>query len=212
MINDVELGWTVDDAGHSIPVEFDARDYTYYRQRYGAGGQLDYRFRKGPAYVRGLFSLFKNWGRVTATTSAPTESKMSTAPLPREPTLAPRARCRSGVHGAAVWRHGGRCEDIGWLDFNVALNYAGTRQSVSDYRTSPFKYSGNDLSGLALDASNPQVPVYHYLNATDADNAVNPQNYRLSRYTTSDGLTTGRDLGGQLDATWHYSRSARPAR
>ncbi|MBK5187195.1 MAG: TonB-dependent receptor, partial [Gemmatimonadaceae bacterium] len=211
VINDVELGWTVDN-GRSIPVEFDDRDYTYYRQRYGAGGQLDYRFEDGgTAYVRGLFSLFRNWGtryrydisadgveNVNGATATGTGIGMSREVSQRRPT--------EQLYGFT----GGGAKTIGALDFNLAMNYAGTRQSVNDYRTSPFKYSGNDLSGLSLDASNPQVPLYHYVNATDAANAVNPQNYSLSRYTTSDGLTTGRDLGGQLDATWRYASTATP--
>jgi TonB-dependent receptor len=211
VINDVELGWTVDN-GHSIPVEFDQRDYTYYRERYGAGGQLDYRFQdSSTAYVRGLFSLFKNWGTryrydisadgvddVSGATATGTGIGMSREVSQRRPT--------EQLYGFT----GGGAKTIGALDFNLAMNYAGTRQSVSDYRTSPFGYSGADLSGLALDGSNPQVPVYHYENAGDAANATNPQNYSLSRYTTSDGLTTGRDLGGRLDATWHYASATTP--
>ena len=211
VINDVELGWTVED-GHSVPVEFDARDYTYYRERYGAGGQLDYRFRDGgSAYVRGLFSLFKNWGTryrydisadgvedVSGSTATGTDIGMSREVSQRRPT--------EQLYGFT----GGGSKTFAGLDFNLALNYAGTRQSVSDYRTSPFKYSGADLSGLALDGSNPQVPVFHYQNAADAANATNPQNYSLSRYTTSDGLTTGHDLGGQLDATWQYKSTKTP--
>ena len=211
VINDVELGWTVDN-GRSIPVEFDERDYTYYRERYGAGAQLDYRFQdSSTAYVRGLFSLFRNWGtryrydisvdgveNVNGATARGTDVGMSREVSQRRPT--------EQLYGFT----GGGTKSLGGLDFNLAMNYAGTRQSVSDYRTSPFSYSGADLSGLSLDASNPQVPLYHYQNATDAANAANPQNYTLSRYTTSDGLTTGRDLGGQLDATWHYASSSIP--
>ncbi len=211
VINDVELGWTVDN-GHSIPVEFDARDYTYYRERYGAGGQLDYRFQdSGTAYVRGLFSLFKNWGtryrydisadgveNVNGSTATGTDIGMSREVSQRRPT--------EQLYGFA----GGGTKTLGNLDFNLAVNYAGTRQSVSDYRTSPFKYSGSDLSGLILDGSNPQVPLYHYENAGDASAAASPQNYRLSRYSTSDGLTTGRDLGGRLDATWSYASTTTP--
>ena len=211
VINDVELGWTVDN-GRSIPVEFDERDYTYYRERYGAGAQLDYRFAdSSTAYVRGLFSLFKNFGTryrydisvddvedVSGATATGTGVGMSREVSQRRPT--------EQLYGFT----GGGTKAIGALDFNLAMNYAGTRQSVSDYRTSPFGYSGADLSGLALDASNPQVPLYHYQNATDAANATNPQNYTLSRYETSDGLTTGRDLGGQLDATWRYASANTP--
>ena len=211
VINDVELGWTVDN-GHSIPTEFDQRDYSYYRQRYGAGGQLDYRFQdSSTAYVRGLFSLFKNWGTryrydisadgvqdVNGSTATGIGIGMSREVSQRRPT--------EQLYGFT----GGGTKAIGALDFNLAMSYAGTRQSVSDYRFSPFSYSGSDLAGLSLDGSNPQVPVFHYKNVADAANAVDPQNYVLSRYTTNDGITTGRDLGGRLDATWHYASATIP--
>lgn len=211
VINDVELGWTVAD-GHSIPVEFDNRDYTYYRERYGAGGQVDYRFQDGStAYARGLFSLFKNWGtryrydlsvddveNVSGSTATGTGVGMSREVSQRRPT--------EQLYGFT----GGGTKTVAGLDFNLALSYAGTRDAVSDYRTSPFSYTGEDLSGVALDASNPQTPVFHYANAQDATNAADPTQYRLSRYTTNDGLTTGRDLGGQLDATWHYASTSVP--
>jgi TonB-dependent receptor len=209
VINDVELGWTVQD-GHSIPVEFDERDYTYYRERYGGGAQVDYRFQdSSTAYVRGLFSLFKNWGtryrydiaadgvdNVNGSTATGTDIGMTREVSQRRPT--------EQLYGFT----GGGTKTLGALDFNLALNYAGTRQNVQDYRTSPFGYSGENLSGLALDGSNSQVPVYHYLNAADAANATNASSYTLSRFTTSDGLTTGRDLGGRLDGTWNYASSS----
>ena len=212
VIDDVEIGWTVNN-GRSIPVEFDDRDYTYYRERYGAGGQLDYRFQNGgTAYVRGLFSLFKNWGtryrfdiaadgvdNVSGSTATGTGIGLLREVSQRRPT--------EQLYGFT----GGGTKSIAGLDFNLALNYSGTRQSVSDYRTSPFGYSSDtQVSGIALDGSNPQVPVYQYLNAQDAANVANPQNYSLSRYSVSDGLTTGRDLGGKLDATWNYNSASVP--
>ena len=211
VINDVELGWTVDN-GHSIPVEFDHRDYTYYRERYGAGGQLDYRFQdSSTAYVRGLFSLFKNWGtRYRYDISADGVQNVSGSRATGTGIGATREVSQRRPTEQLYGFTGGGTKTIRALDFNLAMNYAGTRQSVSDYRFSPFSYSGSALSGLVLDGSNPQVPVFHYENAADAANAVNPQNYLLSRYTTNDGLTTGRDLGGRLDATWHYASATTP--
>ncbi len=216
VINDVELGWTVADNGRSIPTEFDQRDYTYYRERYGAGGQLDYRFQdSSTAYVRGLFSLFKNWGtRYRYDISADGIDNVNGATATGTGIGASREVSQRRPTEQLLGFTGGGTKTLSGLDFNLALNYAGTRQAVNDYRTSPFSYSGGEsganLSGLSLDGSNPQVPVYHYLNAADASNAVNPQNYLLSRYSTSDGLTTGRDLGGRLDATWHYTSTTTP--
>ena len=41
-IQDLEGGWSVDDAGRSVPVEWDHRDYVYGRTRTGGGGTVDY--------------------------------------------------------------------------------------------------------------------------------------------------------------------------
>src|SRR5712692_1564402 len=63
VINDVEPAWSVDNTGRSFPVEWSQRDYAYYRSRFGLGGDLDYRFANGStAYLKGLWSLFKNYG------------------------------------------------------------------------------------------------------------------------------------------------------
>src|ERR1041384_1601998 len=63
VINDVEPAWSVDASGRSFPVEWDQRDYAYYRTRYAVGGTVDYHFvGGGSVYLRGLWSLFNNWG------------------------------------------------------------------------------------------------------------------------------------------------------
>ena len=66
-INDVEPAWGMYDApgGSSVsaPNEWSIRDYLYQRERYGFGGDLDYRLdATSDVYVRGLWSLFKNYG------------------------------------------------------------------------------------------------------------------------------------------------------
>jgi TonB-dependent receptor len=43
--------------------EMDTREYAYYRSRYGAAGSLDYQLGNGSnIYLRGLYSLFHNFG------------------------------------------------------------------------------------------------------------------------------------------------------
>jgi TonB-dependent receptor len=62
-INDVEPSWAVDSTGRSFPNEWSQRDYTYYRTRYGIGGDVDYRFNDHSSlYLKGLWSLFMNHG------------------------------------------------------------------------------------------------------------------------------------------------------
>src|SRR5215471_17749048 len=65
-IDDLEPGPDmVDINGTATPVftALDLREYRYYRSRVGLAGGVDYRSKAGStAYVRGLFSNFKNYG------------------------------------------------------------------------------------------------------------------------------------------------------
>lgn len=55
-INDIE-------PGPALTGTYDLRDYQYFRDRRGFGGTLDYRFNdKSSVYLKGLYSLFNNFG------------------------------------------------------------------------------------------------------------------------------------------------------
>src|SRR5712692_462215 len=61
-INDVEPAWT-DSAGLTAPNDWSQRDYRYGRERYGVGGDVDYRFNlNNEVYAKGLWSRFNNSG------------------------------------------------------------------------------------------------------------------------------------------------------
>jgi TonB-dependent receptor len=89
----------------------------------------------------------------------------------------------------------------------VSANLAGTRQSVTDYRASPFVYDGPGGGGLtvAYDAANRKYPTYRFVDAPMAAAASDPGNYALNSYSTSDGLTTGRDAGAGVDLSMPYN-------
>lgn len=201
VINDIEPAWTVDGSGQSIPVEWSERDYGYFRNRYGLGGDLDYRFSDhSKLYVKGMWSLFENYGNrwVNDVAGVPGPAGTDTAvSVTREVQLRTPKEQLWGVNA------GGRQDNEQWaLDY--ALNLAGTRQSVTDYRTSPFTYIGPAAS-IQYDASNITMPMYHYSTPTEATAAATASNYALSGYDATNGLTTGSDIGGQINLQRTYA-------
>jgi TonB-dependent receptor len=220
-INDLEPAWTVDGNGRSIPVEWSQRDYVYGRNRYGVAGDVDYRVDENTSVsLKGLWSLFENFGTrynydittgVTGSAFGSNGDSAGVGPrgfgtgaqLTREISQrTPREQLYGGTLGAHTL--------LGSVAAVASLNYAGTRQSVIDYRFSPFVYDGPGGQGitLAYDASSRQYPRYTFADAATAAAAANPANYGLTSYSTSGGLTTGRDAGGSLDFSLPYQVGA----
>jgi TonB-dependent receptor len=209
-INDLEMAWTDDGAGRVTPVEWDQRDYVYDRTRWGAGADVDYRFTDGStAFLKGLWSKFDNFGTRyrydvalggDSAQAASGASGIGTgAQMVRE---SQRRTPREQMWGLA----GGGRKLLGQHELAYSLNYAGTRQSVSDYRTSDFEYDGPGGNGLAIryDGSNHNTPTYQYLSASDATLATAPSNFAMTRYSATNGLTTGHDAGAGLDLLLRY--------
>src|SRR5205807_3111001 len=131
-------------AGRSTPVEWSERDYAYYRSRFGIGGDVDYRL--GPnstLYVKGLWSLFKNHGTryvYDVATSGDSAGSGATG-FGTGTALSREVSQRTPTEQLWGLTAGGRHDRGGWA-VDYALNLSGTRQSVTDYRSSPFVYSG----------------------------------------------------------------------
>jgi TonB-dependent receptor len=214
-INDLELGWNADDAGRVTPVEWDQRDYVYNRTRYGAGGDLDYRFADGSiAYLKGMWSTFNNFGtRYRTDVALGDDSAQAASGAKGIGTGAQFVRESSNRTPSEQMFGftGGGTKLFGLTELKFATNYAGTRQSVHDYRTSDFEYDGPGGDGLALryDGSNRKYPSYRFLSAADATLASAPANFGMTKYSRTDGLTTGHDLGGGVDVTRRYSTGDR---
>ena len=226
-INDVEPSWAVDSTGRSFPNEWSQRDYQYYRTRWGVGGDVDYRFNDhSTVYLKGLWSLFLNHGTRWV-------YDISTGQSAFADTINKSARGDSAASGPTgfgtgavatrevsqrrpteqLWGFtaGGRQELTG-VTLDYAVDYSGTRQAISDYRFSPYRYSGTG-GGLTIhyDASNITVPVYSWINATQAAAVQVPTNFVLSSFDAIDGLTTGRDLGGAFNVLHQYGWGEHPA-
>ncbi len=218
VISDLEPAWGVDGNGRSYPNDWSQRDYLYARNRYGLGGDIDYRFDNGSTvYLKGLYSRFENLG-TTYVTDVATGATGTTFGSTGDSAAA-------GSHGfgtgAEVTREAynrtpneqmyglnlGGTTQMGAIATRATLDIAGTSQNVSDYRFSPFVYDGPNGSGLtvAYDASNRKIPTFQFVNGVMTAAAATPSNFALDHYFTNDGNTTGRDVGGALDfsALWH---------
>ena len=205
VINDVEPSWTVDSTNRSIPVEWSQRDYLYYRTREGVGGSFDYRFNDhSRVFLKGLWSLFKNHGTryVYDIATGGDSAGVGTRGFGTGASLTREVQVRTPVEQLWGFTGGGRHETGAWL-IDYSANFSGTRQSVNDYRTSDFVY-GDSLT-FKYDASQSEMPMYQYVTASEAARATNPANFLLSGYSASNGLTTGRDLGGQFSAQLAYT-------
>lgn len=210
--NDLEPAWTVDANGRAVPIEWSQRDYEYRRNRFGLGGDIDYRFPGGSTLaLRGLYSLFQDYG-TTYNNDVATGQTGSTFGAFGDSAA---GGSRGFGTGAEVTRMtfrrtpveqlyggnlGGRTM-LGGVESKITLNASGTTSHLRDYRFQPFVYDGPNGQGLtiAYDASNPTVPTFAFATPAMTAAAANPSNFALGDYFTIDRATTGRDLGAALD-------------
>jgi TonB-dependent receptor len=217
-ISDLEPAWSTDGSGRPVPIEWSQRDYDYHRNRYGLGGDVDYRFADGSAIaLKGLYSRFDNFGVTyvndvaigqTGSTFGATGDSAGVgshgfgtgAQLTRE------AYNRTPVEQVFGSTLSGRTH-WGVFEVRADLNAGITDATQNDYRFHPFVYNGQGGSGItvAYDASNTKVPTFQFVDPAVAAAADNPANFAESRYFTIDSRTHGRDLGGaiNLQTPWH---------
>lgn len=221
--NDLEPAWSVDKNGRAFPIEWSQRDYVYRRNRYGLGGDIDYRFADGSALsLKGLYSRFEDFGTTYENdiSTAQTGSTFGTsgdsagagsvgfgtgAEVTRMAfNRTPVEQLFGGTLSGRTVLHG--------ITAKLTVNASGTTSRLYGYQFSPFIYDGPGGQGLtvAYNASNTQVPTYAYVNGSMATAAATPSNFFLTHYFTIDRETTGRDLGTALDFTmpWHTAATS----
>lgn len=216
--NDLEPAWAVDKNGRAFPNDWSQRDYEYRRNRYGLGGDIDYRFADGSALsLKGLYSRFEDFGTTyenniataaTGSTFGTTGDSAGVGPhgFGTGVEVTRMAFNRTPVEQLYGGTLSGRTVLHG-ITSKLTVNASGTTSRLRGYQFSPFIYDGPNGQGLtvAYNASNTQVPTYTYANSAMATATATPSNFALVNYFTIDRSTTGRDLGTALDFTtpWH---------
>jgi hypothetical protein len=203
-INDIEPSQGTNDFGDGrgpVPVVFstDIREYKYYRHRYGFAGGLDYRLKNGSsAYVRGLFSDFKDYGDtwlyspgvgtfLTQTTSA-NDGSVSYRHYIRRPDQ----QIFSITAG----------ENLNFERYTLNYQFAvsRSRQKNNVYPTTYFDGPSNVAFGI--DTTNPLTPKFPVLNGV---NIYDPTTYTLSRTVTGDSRAREIDLEGSVSLARRYN-------
>ena len=215
-IEDVEPAWGVD-GERSFPVEWDQRDYIYGRTRTGGVGALDYRFGGGSTLgVRGLFSEFHNFGTRYRFDAAAGDDSAAVASgasgIATGTTFVREVSHRTPnerMYGVSLQGQ----SPIVPISLSYGVDFAGTRQLSTNYRTNDFGYDGPGGNGVSLryDGSDANMPRYRFVNASDSAAALNPTNYALTKYSLSDGSATGSDIGARLDGTTRYTLGTAPS-
>ncbi|HYK12021.1 MAG TPA: TonB-dependent receptor [Gemmatimonadales bacterium] len=208
VINDVEPSWSVDNAGVSHPVEWSERDYSYFRDRYGLGGDLDYRFNgHSQLFAKGMWSKFLNHGNRYVYDVSGNDSTGSGGDYLTGVDLQRQVQLRTPTEQLWGMTIGGKQDNGQWF-LDYAANLAGTEQNTVDYRSTTFDYGPSYI--LAINGSNPEKPAYQYLSGANATDAATATNYGLTNYSSDNGLTTGKDLGGQVNLQRNYLMGGRP--
>jgi TonB-dependent receptor len=182
---------------------YDQRQYWYRRTRFGVGGTLDYKLGDwSTAYIRGLFSQFKDngedWiyspsvGSFNSSTLTNADGSSSFSHVTRKPGQ------RLFSTSAGAHQTFGKT----LLNYEVAFSQA---RFTGFFPSSNFQpLSTSTLNGgvqYALNSSNPFTPVLTALNA----NIFDPTQYALSRLTRGDDHTFERDVTGSASVTHSYN-------
>src|SRR6185295_5662557 len=193
------------DLFNSAPVvsAIDLREYRYYRSRIGVAGGTDYRLSQGTAaYVRGLFSNFKNYGDrwvyspgagdfLTPTTTD-ANGTMDFGVQNRRPNEQIYSVAGGARHIAGRWL----------IDYDLSGSHA--RQ----YRLgqSTVSFAGPDEVAYRVDTSDPHLPQ---LVVSNGVNVYDPTLFSATTLQTADDRARQRDLAGALNVTRPYAAGSR---
>ncbi|HEY6348218.1 MAG TPA: TonB-dependent receptor [Candidatus Angelobacter sp.] len=182
---------------------YDQREYWYNRTRFGFGGTLDYKLGDwSTAYIRGLFSQFKDdgqdWiyspsvGSFFSSTLTNPDGSSSFSHVTRKPS--------QRLFSTAAGAH----QTFG----NTLLSYEaafGQARFTGFFPTSNFQpLVGSPLAGgvqYAVNTRDPFTPVLTALNA----NIFDPTQYGLAQLRRGDDHTFERDVTGSVDVSRNYN-------
>jgi TonB-dependent receptor len=189
--------------GTPVVSAIDIREYRYYRSRIGFAGGADYRLARGTsAYVRGLFSNFKNYGDRWAyspgagdfltPTSTDANGTMDFGLQNRRPNEQIYSVTGGANHVAGAWL----------VDYDLSGSHA--RQDRLDQST--VNFTGPDNVAYRVDTSDPNRPQ---LVVSNGLNVFNPALYTGTSLQTANDRARERDVSGALNVIRPYSAGTR---
>jgi TonB-dependent receptor len=202
-INNIEPAPGTNDFGDGrgpVPVYtgIHLREYQYRRNRYGFAGSLDYRLGNGSsAYVRGLFSEFKDFGDTWNT-------QINVGNLLTQST--------SDASGNVVLRHLNRTPEqriysitageklnLGhyFLDYQFAVS-----RSRQDGQFPSAYFNSPSTVAFGIDTSNQLAPKFPVLSSTF--NINDPTAYTFNHIISADDHVRELDLEGAISLARHY--------
>jgi len=227
VINDVEPSWQAVAPGRNGSFynvnggsgytgawpSWSEREYNYYRTRYGAGGDLDYRFSPtSSVYVKGLWSAFfdeaNRWitglggSGLQMVNGVPTVTGASVSPFysNRGPIEHTWGFTGGGRHDAGVWQ-------LAW-----AANYAGSSANQHDhYDDSYAPLGGNRLANFTYGYDGSRLIPRPVLAPGVLSDLHTASDYALTQLNTDNERTSGSIVGGRLDALLPYTLGRLPA-
>jgi TonB-dependent receptor len=172
--------------GINGPSAMDLRQYWYDRTRYGFGGTMDYKISSSSsAYMRGLFSQFKDDGQDWIYSPSFPDGSSSFAHVTRKPAQ----RLFSVTAGA---RH-----ELSSTLLNYELSF-GQARFTGFFPTASF--DGPSGIQFALNNSDPFVPRF-----TASPSIFDPSQYTISSLRTGDDHTFERDVTGAISVARPYT-------
>ena len=187
----------------SGPNTVDLREYWYDRTRYGFGGTLDYKLGDwSTAYLRGLFSEFKDYGQDWI--YSPTAGNFLT------PTTTDDAGNMAFTHVTRTPEQrlfnvsAGAHQTFGATLLNYDLSLGQARFTGTFPRASFVPSGPSVLNNVAfkVDTTNPFVPKFIPLGGVDI---FNPTQYVLDEITMGNNQTSERDVTGTVSVARTYT-------
>jgi TonB-dependent receptor len=220
-INDIEPSWAAN-ATHTgfFPSDFNQRDYYYFRQRWGAQMDVDYRVdAQTSVYARGLFSRFLNHGYRyvwdMAASSDVVVPGTGTNPPTRPDIATLGSSYRSGENRTPIdntygFKLGFRKDNLGPFHFDVSAQLGGSSSVENDYRTSQFNFQGDSV---AYQYNNTDVtrPRYAITDAKLHADLLNPNNYFLNGYGGFTDRSVATETGASMNFLAPYALGNLPA-
>jgi TonB-dependent receptor len=182
---------------HVYPSSWSERPYSYYRTRYGLGGDLDYRFSQtSSVFLKGLWSAFFDEANRWETNLSATGSDTL---INGTPTMS-SGQVKYTVSNRGPIEHtwgftGGGTHEVGIGHLTYALNYAGSTATTHDHYDDGY----DGPSGFAYTYDNNPLKPRYFVDAATGAALQSSTAYSLTQIATDNESANGQVVGGRAD-------------